>query len=104
MTTDWNKPQEIPDALVAFPADVMELMPAMDDIPFEFKRYSNPWCKWQSEWFFSGLESFPKAKAGINQNTALRHLSAIQGSFQPQHEHKSAAVAYLASLWLELPE
>lgn len=30
---------------------------------------------------------------------AFRHLAACQGSFEPKHEHKQAAVAWLASLW-----
>jgi hypothetical protein len=29
------------------------------------------------------------------------HLKAIMGSFQPKHEHKTAGVAYLMSLWFE---
>jgi hypothetical protein len=40
-------------------------------------------------------------KEGVDGNLAFRHLSAIQRSFTPKHEHKEAAVAYLASLWFE---
>jgi hypothetical protein len=101
----FAKPQEIADAKVAFPANVSGLMPAYADIPREFKPSgSSPWADWQARWFFSGLESFPAAKDGIDQQAALRHLSAIQRSFAPKHEHKAAAVAYLASLWLVSPE
>lgn len=38
-------------------------------------------------------------KDGIDGDTAVRHLRAIQGSFAPKHEHKMEAVAYLASRW-----
>lgn len=100
---DWTKPTEVSDVTMAFPADVLDLMPAYEEIPNEFKRHGNPWTKWQGEWFFSGLKGFPAAKPGIDVQMAGRHLSCIQGSFQPKHEHKQAAVAYLASLWLESP-
>ena len=53
-----------------------------------------------NEWFFRGLPKFPEARAGIDENEAIRHLSAILKSFQPSHEHKEAAVAWLASRWL----
>jgi hypothetical protein len=75
----------------------------MAEIPAEFKRDSNPWVRWQARWFFSGLKSFPAAKAGVDGAVAARHLKTIQGSFEPQHEHKQAAVAWLASLWLVEP-
>jgi len=66
---------------------------------------NNPYVKFQTTWFFKGLtsEDMPTAREGIDLNEAMLHLSAIQRSFEPQHEHKQAAVAYLASLWLILP-
>lgn len=98
-------PQEI-DAKVAF-RDISHLMPAYDEIPEEFKGvYSkNKFVKWAAKWFFQGLkkEEIPEAKEGIDKNKALRHLAVIQRSFAPKHEHKGAAVAYLASLWFEEP-
>lgn len=36
---------------------------------------------------------------GVDGNDAYRQLGAIMGSYQPQHVHKIAGVAYLASLW-----
>jgi len=58
-----------------------------------------------AEVVFSGLKKseVPPVKEGIDVNMALRHLHAIQGSFEPKHEYKEAAVAYLASLWFETP-
>ena len=99
---DFLKPQHVDDLTLAFPADVAHLMPCYEDIPDEFKNYPGTfWNKWQAEWFYRGLQASPHAKPGIDLEMALRHLWAIQGSFQPKHEHKEAAVAYLASLWLE---
>lgn len=106
-------PKEIDGVDQIFPTDVGELMPAMKDIPEEFKNpnagvygtktSADKWCKFQSEWFFKGLN--PKDKLvpvdGIDPALAIRHLATIQGSWEPKHEHKMAAVAYLASLWFK---
>lgn len=100
--SDFSKPHKVDGLSIAFGGG-MDLLPAYKEIPDEFKRDSNPWCRWQSEWFFKGLEKMPTAKEGIDQGEAMRHLSAIQKSFEPGHEHKMAAVAYLASLWLVSP-
>jgi hypothetical protein len=103
----FDKPIEIDDATYAFPADVKHLMPDREDVPREFEDFSsdNPFVKLQQKWFFGGLDtSILVAKKGIDKKTALRHLSAIQGSWEPKHEHKVAAVSYLMSLWFELPK
>lgn len=99
------EPQDVSDVLLAFPGDVSKLMPPYSSIPDEFKRHAgNAWVDWQAEWFFNGLKSMPTPKEGIDIDKALRHLKCIQGSFSPKHEHKSAAVAYLASQWFESPK
>jgi len=103
MKTEIPMPQKVSDLDMAFPVDVYKLMPSYDDIPDDFKNDRNQWVKWQGKWFFEGLKSMPTAKDGIDGDTAIRHLSSIQGSFQPKHEHKQAAVAYLASLWFIQP-
>lgn len=83
--------------------DIKRRMPAMSDIPEEFKsRRDNKWLKFQGDWFFHGLVKLSVTpKPGIDRILAMRHLAAIQTSFAPKHEHKMAAVAYLASLWFE---
>ncbi|TAK93776.1 hypothetical protein EPO05_06940, partial [Patescibacteria group bacterium] len=95
------------DLQVAFPASVADLMPAYDDIPEDFRRNrgeARPWIRFQQDWFFRGLPGAVfTPKDGIDKATAMRHLAVIQGSFEPKHEHKEAAVAYLASLWLANP-
>lgn len=98
-------PLPVTDVQLAFPANVLDLMPDYEAIPEDFRRdrgEARPWVKLQRRWFFRGLLGVPiRARDGIDRKQALRHLSAIQGSFEPKHEHKEAAVAYLASLWLE---
>lgn len=104
-------PQEIDEVTLAYPANVQHLMPEYNSIPEEFRnmnynhRCDDPskadfWLRFQSDWMFTGLKVIKTdLKEGIDGDKAWRHLSAIQGSYEPKHEHKMAAVAYLASLW-----
>ena len=92
--------QDVTDADVAFPARVAHLMPAYADIPKEFKVDSTKWNQLVTDWFFSGLTNLALTpKDGVDKTKALRHLKCILGSFEPKHEHKEAAVAYLLSEW-----
>ena len=69
-------------------------------IPSEFKSGQNKWCKFQATWFFRGIKGLEvEPREGIDHVKALRHLAAIQGSYALKHEHKSALVAYFASIW-----
>ena len=76
----------------------MKFEAGLDALPPEDKE---KWLAFQSRWFFRGLPETTSLdlKDGIDGKLAIRHLGAIQGSFAPKHEHKMAAVAYLASLW-----
>lgn len=95
-------PQAVSDIDLAFPAQVSHLMPAYDDIPREFKNGHTKWNKFFGDMFFSGLKNAKLvAKDGIDGTQAARHIRAISGSFEPKHEHKEAAVAYLMSLWFD---
>ena len=78
-------------------------MPPHKDIPREFNSDRNEWTLWQRKWFFEGLDVTPEPKDGIDAKKAMRHLATIQRSWMPKHEHKEAAVAYLASLWFRSP-
>lgn len=105
MTTriEW-KPAELTEIEAARRgADVSHLMPAWDDIPREFQIWrGNAWGRIATEWFFHGIDPTNwSAKPGIDKDAAIRHLGHVLGSFQPAHEHKEAAVAYLLSLWFE---
>lgn len=80
--------------------DMSKLMPAYKDIPDEFKRASNKWNQLFNDMFFSGISELTlKPKDGIDAKKAWRHLRAFAGSFEPKHEHKEAAFAYLCSQW-----
>lgn len=96
------KPKQVNKAEEVF-GRVDGLLPKYSEIPDEFKRGGSPWCRWQQELFFNGLKEFPTPKEGIDRDAAIRHLAAINRSFEPKHEHKEAGVAYLASLWFESP-
>ncbi|HEY6019063.1 MAG TPA: hypothetical protein VIY48_03960 [Candidatus Paceibacterota bacterium] len=102
-------PVELTELEIAFPAHAVDrLMPSNGDIPDDFHRdrgEAKKWVKLQRKWFFEGIdERVFVAKDGIDYKTAIRHLSAVQGSFEPSHEHKEAAVAWLMSLWFDLNE
>lgn len=101
----------IRDVDLAFPArgNDPELLPAMNLIPEEFKRNrasdedAHKWVEFQSKWFSEGLPStlqlYPSE--GINPQHAFNHLRVLQGCYGSRHEHKSASVAWLASLWFD---
>lgn len=101
----WSSPAEVSDVDIAFPAGALERMPSREECeealallpPGEEKM----WREFQRTWFFGGLpgSTVLDVREGIDPEVAMRHLSSIQGSFEPQHEHKEAAVAFLASLW-----
>lgn len=99
-------PKPVSDADVAFGAKCRDLMPAMADIPREFKGGSTPWNDVFNKWFFQGFDARALVtKPGIDRKLAFRHLKAFVGSWEPSHEHKEAAAAFLLSLWFEpLPE
>lgn len=102
--TDWTKPKEVDDVHLAFPVNIDEWLPSWDEIPEDFREglsdQAHKWRKFQGDWFFGGLMDVEvDLKEGIDEKTAWRHLGTIQGSYDPKHEHKVAAVAWLASLW-----
>lgn len=101
LTERKYEPQEVDRITLAFPADVRHLMPDWEDIPDEFKRGDHPFCTVVSAWFSLGLNKDIEFHLyeDIDGDKMLRHLMAIMGSFQPKHQHKMAAVAYLLSLW-----
>jgi hypothetical protein len=87
-------------------------MPKYDTLPADFKRHNgNDYCKAVSSWFFSGAKASPNgltiegqtftAKPGVDATKALRAIKAVLGSFEPKHEHKEAACAFMLSEWFE---
>lgn len=99
---NFDKPKAVSDVDMVF-GGIAGLMPEYKDIPDEFKSTGSVWARWQASWFYQGLSEYPTPKDGIDLDQAMRHLKTIQGSFQPKHEHKAAAVAYLASKWFTSP-
>lgn len=102
----FDEPQTVSDVLLAFPGTVSHLMPKMSAIPQDFRDERGDAASWAraAVQFFMGRE-MPTllCRHGITSVKAERHLRAIAGSFEPKHEHKMAALAWLMSRWLEFP-
>jgi hypothetical protein len=96
-------PIEVDDIAVGMGARSMEgILPPYKDIPEEFKQSHGKWIDFVDDWFFKGIELKEVVmKEGIDKKKAFRHLQSIMHSWSPGHEHKTAGVAYLASLWFE---
>ena len=101
----YDQPHVVSDVLIAFPGELGDLLPDEKIIPEEYRgrMTGDPWVDWQAEWFFKGLKQAPIPTDGVDRDLAMRHLSCIQRSFEPSHEHKAAAVAWLASRWFSSP-
>lgn len=91
---------EVTAAEAAFPAHVLEYMPKWKDIPDEFKHGSTIENDLVTQWFFRGVKHFTLTpREGVDGNKALDHIQMILGSFEPKHEHKEAACAFLFREW-----
>jgi len=105
----WMTPMLVDSLTLAFPIHIKSYMPTWEEIPEEYRKpvvYNKfgpaKWLRFQNDWFMNGFEDMKIApKEGINPQIAIKHLAMIQKSFEPKHQHKVAAVAYLASLWFE---
>lgn len=94
--------EDIPDVQYAFPANLGPLVPPWTMIPDEFKTGRGEWVRFAGRWFGTGFpESGVIRREGIDAETAHRHLWTIMRSYSYKHEHKIAAVAWLASRWWE---
>jgi hypothetical protein len=96
-------PVEIDDATEAFPAGIARLLPPAEAIPEQFGRHlGTKWNRFVGEQFFAGVKDIKATpREGIDPAKAWRHYSAIVGSWEPKHEYKEAAAAYLLSVWFE---
>jgi hypothetical protein len=105
-TQDWTRPTPVTDVEIAFPANALDYMPSYADCKdalHAMEDRGRRWIDFQQAWFYDGLAADTKIdlRDGIDSEQAIRHLKVIQGSYASKHEHKEAAVAYLASLWFD---
>jgi len=85
-----------------FPANLGDLLPPLDLIPEVFqKRRAGHVSAYASAMALGRIdESLALIKRDdVDPEVAWTHLSTIAGSFEPRHEHKEAALAWLLSLW-----
>lgn len=77
-------------------------MPKMEDIPKEFTDRDNKWVQlFNTIFYYGGKDIQFKAKEGVDADKAIRAIRSIMVSYQPQHEHKTAACAFLFSEWFD---
>lgn len=107
----WDKPQDVDDLTLTFPAHVCGvLLPSRDELPElyqrDWHRSDNYWCNVACVWFYKGMgkNTVFDVNEGIDPNKALRHLQACLRSFEPSHEEKIGGVGYLMSLWFDSVE
>jgi len=107
---NWDKPHILSDLDVAFGPSgegMKKILPAWEEIPEDFKWYdgrgeAKKWVQSVDDIFFSGVElKVVVMKPDVDRKVAMRHLQCVLHSFEPSHEHKTAGVAYLMSLWFE---
>lgn len=98
------EPQSVSDMELAFPADVSHLMLRPEEIPEKFWNWNDKtkWNKMFDDMFFLGIKNLKLyTKEGIDKDKAWRHIRTVAGSREPKHEQKTAACAYMMSLWFE---
>lgn len=97
---NFEQPKDVSQVDMVF-GQIDGLMPKYSTIE-EYDRRDGWGHKLFTDWFYCGLKSLEmKPKEGIDKEKALRHIKAIMGSFEPKHEHKTAACAYLFEKWFE---
>ena len=93
----------LPQEVKQYEFSVSHLMPLEKDIPREFSMMSsNKWVKFFDDLFFFGVKNLVIIpKTGIDKEKAWKHIRTIMTSWNPPHEYKTSACAYLCSLWFE---
>jgi hypothetical protein len=99
----FASPMPVSDLDLAFGGKVEDLMPPYREIPETFRNWNERHSKLAGRWFYEGIDKNAiKAKAGIDESAAWKHMAAIMSSWAPKHEHKMAGVAYLMSRWFDI--
>ena len=103
---DWSKPKDATMLDVAFGCNVIgRLLPPMEEIPKAYHNGYRAGCEVGSLIFFNGAKSFKsEPREGIDSQKAMHQIRACLGSFDPQHEHKTAGVGYLFELFFSAVE
>lgn len=97
-------PIEVQPADVIFGGKVDQILPPLSEIPAEYKDSEHPWSIWTQRWLYAGLDVLPVPRDGIDLLKAMHNLACVQGSFEPDPDHKRAGIAYLADLWFTSPD
>lgn len=109
-TKEWeeSQPQEVEESNIVFGGargpELKRLMPKYSLVPEKFQDHrGTPWNKLFNTMFFKELpeDTVFDSKDGIDPNKAFRHIKAVMKSWEPKHEHKEAAVAWLLSIWFK---
>ena len=101
-------PLRVSPVLVAFPAKVDHLIPAMAEIPREFFNSSNIFARMANEYFYSGTPGKSAEgsvlKEGVEPSMIRNHMHCVRNCYALQQDHKLASLAFLFSCWIELPK
>jgi hypothetical protein len=103
----WLRPQKIKniDTMFGIIDTVIDIyLPKWTELPMDFRREIGEAKKWINivdDLFFCGARNIRCVVKDptIDQVDIMRHVSMLLHSFEPSHEHKTAGVAYLLSLW-----
>lgn len=99
---DFATPSEVTALELSFGYNNPKLMPTMEIVPKEFQDGHTKWNDIFSQLFFKGGAGYVLTeKPGIDKVKAITHLVALMRSWEPKHEHKEAACAWVMSLWFE---
>lgn len=91
------RPIKVSDLDMAFGGDVKRLMPPGIDYKWNGKGWGA--ALFNKLFFSGGNVEHLSPRPGIDKATALRHIRAVMGSFEPKHENKEAAVAWMFETW-----
>jgi len=101
----WKRPQKIESVNMVFGTVIETYMPKWTDLPEDFRRERGievqKWGRIVDDLFFRGATNIRciVKDPTIDQKDIMRHIAVLLHSFEPSHEHKTAGVAYLLSLW-----
>lgn len=107
---NFMKPIPVDRLTEIFAVNVKPLMP--DFTTDQARRYRENWHHGESwgfklfnDMFYKGLTKLRMIpRPGIDPQIASTHIRCIMRSFEPKHEDKVSACAYLFELWFEAAE